>query len=103
MTGESAAAVTRTVKGIGKGFILLFAVPILGVWTAGSLICAGIAVIAGILGAFGWEGVTLAFSPELSLPGILALPLGIVLALLLYGSHLFARRGLRSCLQFVRS
>ncbi|WP_150265564.1 hypothetical protein [Paenibacillus tepidiphilus] len=102
MSGRS-AALLHTLKFIGKGAVLLFVIPVLGVWAAGSFICTGIAMVAGMLGLLGWERVTLSFRPETVLPQILVLPFSILLAAVLLCSHIFTRRMLRTCLKFVKS
>jgi hypothetical protein len=88
---------------IGKGFILLFCIPILSVWTAGSIVCAFIALAAGVLGVLGWKGIAMNIYPGYSLPHLYSLPLGTILAFLLFLSFKYTRRSLRSCLRYIQS
>ncbi|GGG12443.1 hypothetical protein GCM10010912_66110 [Paenibacillus albidus] len=88
---------------IAKGLTLIFCVPILGVWTAGSAVCAVIALIGAILGTFGYHGVAMNLYPGYSLPRILSLPFGLLLSLALLISFYYTRRWLRGCLQFIKS
>lgn len=87
----------------GKIVVILFMLPILGVWTAGSAVCSILALIAAILGLFGWKGIALTLYPGYDLPHILSFPLGLVLALLLYASFVYTRRFLRRCLHYIQS
>ncbi|MBY0014394.1 hypothetical protein [Paenibacillus typhae] len=87
----------------GKIVVILFMLPILGVWTAGSAVCSIIAVIAAVLGLLGWKGISLTLYPGYDLPQILSIPLGLGLALLLYASFVYTRRFLRRCLHYIKS
>lgn len=87
----------------GKGFILLFCIPILGVWAAGSMVCAGVSLAAAVLGLAGWDAVALNLNTGTALPRFLILPTGIALAGLLLLSYKYTRRALRSCLRYVKS
>ncbi|OBZ09076.1 hypothetical protein A8L34_23320 [Bacillus sp. FJAT-27264] len=86
-----------------KSFLILFCVPILSVWTVGSLICAAISLIAALLGLFGWNGIAMNISPGYALPGILGFPAGLLLAFLLVLSSYYTRRFLKKSLQFIKS
>lgn len=99
MTGNRAAVL----RFLGKGFVLLFGIPILSVWTAGSILCACIALAAAALGALGWDGIALNVYPGYSLPRFFSLPLGIILAFLLLLSFKCSNRFLLKCLRYVRS
>lgn len=88
---------------IGKSFIVLFCIPILTVWTAGSIVCAFIALAAAVLGALGWNGIAMNIYPGYSLPHMFSLPLGMILAFLLFLSFKYTRRSLRSCLRYIQS
>jgi len=90
------------VKYIAKGVVALFFVPILSVWTVGSVVCAVIALIGGVLGIFGFEAIGLNGFPNYKLPNVLSLPFGICLSLLLFLSFYYTRRLLRECLQFMK-
>ncbi len=94
---------TNVLKTTRKVFTLIFLIPILSVWTAGSGVCAIIASIAGILGAFGWKGIAMNLTPDYALPRIFSLPLGFGLALLLFISFVYTRRFLRSCLDYIKA
>ncbi|OMD97605.1 hypothetical protein BSK64_28390 [Paenibacillus odorifer] len=90
-------------KNIAKGAIILFCVPILSVWAAGSVVCAIIAPIGGVLGIIGIQGIGLNAFPDYDLPNILSLPIGLCLSLLLFISFYYTRRLLRGCLHFIKN
>lgn len=92
-----------TLRLVTKGLILIFVIPVLGVWTAGSLVCSVVAVLAAVLNVFNWDGITVILYPGYSLPRLTGLPLGLLLALLLLITCHYARRCLRICLQFINS
>ncbi|UQZ35166.1 hypothetical protein C2I18_17525 [Paenibacillus sp. PK3_47] len=94
---------TAVLKFIGKGLILLFGIPILSVWTAGSIVCACISLIAAVLGTFGWNGIAMNISPGYPLPRIASLPAGMMLAFILFLSFKYTRRCLQRCLRFISS
>lgn len=50
MKSSSSGAMPILLNYLAKGFVILFALPVLGVWVAGSLICAIIAPIAACCG-----------------------------------------------------
>ena len=89
-------------KYMAKGGVALFIVPILGVWTVGSLVCAVIALIGGVLGTFGFDGIGLNASMGYDIPDALSLPFGICLSLLLFLSFYYTRRLLRKSLHFMK-
>ncbi|MFC3749035.1 hypothetical protein [Paenibacillus sp. GCM10012306] len=86
-----------------KSFLVLFCVPILSVWTVGSLLCAAIAMVAALLGLFGWNGIAMNIYPGYALPGILGFPVGLLLAFLLILSFYYTRRFLKRSIQFIKS
>ncbi|MFF2908646.1 hypothetical protein [Paenibacillus sp. NPDC057934] len=86
-----------------KSFLILFCVPILSVWTVGSLLCAAIALIAALLGLFGWNGVAMNIYPGYALPGILGFPVGLLLAFLLVLSFYYTRRFLKESIRIIKS
>lgn len=90
-------------KFIAKGCVILFLVPVLGTWLAGSAICAVIAPIAGVLRTLGVDGIGMRLSPSYSLPVLFSIPFGLGLALVLSLSFYYTRRLLRICLQFIHS
>lgn len=94
---------TGILKIIAKGATALFCVPILSVWTVGSIVCAVIAAIGGLLGILGIKGVGLNISPDYDLPRILSLPFGLCLSLLLIISFYYTRKLLRGCLHFIKN
>lgn len=88
---------------ISKGIIAVFCVPILSVWTVGSVVCAVIAPIGGVLGILGIKGIGINMAPDYNIPKILSLPIGLFLSLLLFISFYYTRRLLRGCLNFIKS
>lgn len=65
MKTSSSGAMPNLLNYLAKGFVLLFALPVLGVWTAGSFICAIIAPIAGILRTFGVSAIGMNLPPPI--------------------------------------
>lgn len=53
---------------LSKAFVILFALPVLGTWLAGSLVCAIIAPIAGLLRTFGVSAIGMRLTPSYSVP-----------------------------------
>ncbi|WNS46413.1 hypothetical protein [Paenibacillus sp. MMS20-IR301] len=100
---SSADAGSALLNYTAKGCVILFALPILSTWLAGSAICAVIAPIAGLLRTFGVTGIGMQLTPSYSLPAILSLPFSLCLAFLLALSFYYTRRLLRSCIRYIRS
>ncbi|MFD1908359.1 hypothetical protein ACFSQ7_36710 [Paenibacillus rhizoplanae] len=92
---SSSGAMPLLLNYLAKGFVILFALPVLGVWVAGSFICAVIAPIAGLLRTFGVSAIGMNLTPSYSVPVILSLPFSLVLAFLLLLSFYYTRRLLR--------
>lgn len=90
-------------KFIAKSCVILFFVPVLGTWLAGSAICAVIAPIAGVLRTLGVSGIGMRISPGYSLPVMFSIPFSLGLALVLVISFYYTRRLLRICLKFIQS
>jgi hypothetical protein len=94
---------TRVLTYFMKGLVSLFALPILSVWLVGSALCAGIAVIGGLLGTLGVPGIGLSMYSGQELPNILSLPVGAGLAAVLLISSYYTRRLLLWCLRYLKS
>jgi hypothetical protein len=88
---------------MAKGAILLFALPVLSVWLAGSAVCAAIAPIAGLLRTFGVTAIGMQLTPYYSVPTYLSLPFSLCLALLLALSFYYTRRLLWKCISFLKT
>lgn len=87
---------------LSKGFVILFALPVLATWLVGSFVCAIIAPIAGLLRTFGFSAVGMRLTPTYSVPEFLSLPYGLVVGLLLAWSFYHTRRLLRKCVAFIK-
>lgn len=94
---------TSIIKIISKGVIAVFCVPLLSVWTIGSVVCAVIAPVGGLLGVFGIKGIGINIASDYNVPNILSLPFGLLLSLLLFLSFYYTRRLLRICLNFIKN
>lgn len=99
----SAGIVPNLLKYLFKGFVILFALPVLGTWLAGSFVCAIIAPVAGLLRTFGVSGIGMKLTPSYSVPEYLSLPYGLVAGLLLALSFYYTRRLLRKCIAFIKN
>ncbi|WP_340022417.1 hypothetical protein MHI24_25815 [Paenibacillus sp. FSL K6-1096] len=88
---------------LSKAFVILFALPVLGTWLVGSLVCAIIAPIAGLLRTFGFSAIGMRLTPSYSVPELLSLPYGLVVGFLLAWSFYHTRRLLRRCITFINT
>lgn len=95
--------VPTLLKYSAKGCVILFLLPILSTWLAGSALCAVIAPIAGVLRTFGVAGIGMNLTPSYSLPNFLSLPFSLCLAFLLALSFYYTRRLLRKCIRFIHT
>lgn len=102
MKSSSSGAMPILLNYLAKGFVILFALPVLGVWVAGSLICAIIAPIVSLLRTFGVSAIGMGLTPSYSVPVFLSLPFSLVLAFLLLLSFYYTRRLLLLSLSFIR-
>ncbi|WP_405109968.1 hypothetical protein MHH28_32340 [Paenibacillus sp. FSL K6-1217] len=87
---------------LSKGFVILFALPVLGTWLVGSFVCALMAPIAGLLRTFGVSAVGMRLTPSYSVPEALSLPFGLLVGFLLALSFYYTRRLLRKCIAFIK-
>ncbi|WP_341347055.1 hypothetical protein [Paenibacillus sp. FSL H3-0469] len=102
MKSSSSDAMPNLLNYLAKGVVILFALPVLGVWTAGSFICAIIAPIAGLLRTFRVSAIGMNLPPSYSVPVFLSLPFSLVLAFLLLLSFYYTSRLLLKSLSFIK-